>query len=435
MLTFVFFLMILCLTPKDISFSLSEGFHINRKTVGEKMRRDMVQWQRNLYKFAIWLMKQHKFFFTKPLLSCTESYQKHTRPPYKRVIRGFIALWILPCNALILAFGAILGALCLFLFLVAAVLLAVRYSPYVTIVVEAHGRLFHVITESCLTPCFSLFEECRVAKACIFLIFVVFFYPIFLLLLVLFVGACSIASLSCRFIVRMLGFLIMGLVLNADIASPFVTFTLVAATNLYLCYYNLQKRYKEFKGMIFTHWKGNKNLIPPELNININLTSSRQDTIPESLFWYICGEMSECKHKVLPIRREIYCMLRNMAIILIFLFLALCSVIFFGNSYNIPVMASTIAVFVSGVIPGLFFKGLTKEKRFRGANRQEMMDEIEKAVKEYVERVQNSGSRSLLDLDEFERAVKQLAELVTNLRLQIGSSSSNDLELSQQHVV
>lgn len=427
--------MILCLTPKDISFSLSEGFHINRKTVGGKMRRDMVQWQRNLYKFAIWLMKQHKIFSTKPLLSCTESYQKHTRPPYKRVIRGFIALWILPCNALILAFGAILGALCLFLFLVAAVLLAVRYSPYVTIVVEAHGRLFHVITESYLRPCFSLFEECRIAKACIFLIFGVFFYPIFLLLIVLFVGACLIASLSCRFIVRMLGFLIMGLVLNADIASPFVTFTLVAATNLYLCYYNLQKRYKEFKGMIFTHWKGNKNLIPPELNININLTSSRQDTIPESLFWYICGEMSECKHKVLPIRREIYCMLRNMAIILIFLFLALCSVIFFGNSYNIPVMASTIAVFVSGVIPGLFFKGLTKEKRFRGANRQEMMDEIEKAVKEYVERAQNSGSRSLLDLDEFERAVKQLAELVTNLRLQIGSSSSNDLELSQQHVV
>ena len=125
------------------------------------------------------------------------------------------------------------------------------------------------------------------------------FYPIYLLLVVLFVGACLIASLSCRFIVRMLGFLIMGLVLNADIASPFVTFTLVAATNLYLCYYNFKKRYKEFKGMIFTHWKGNKNLIPPEINININLTSSRQDTIPDSLFWYICGEMSECKHKVL----------------------------------------------------------------------------------------------------------------------------------------
>ena len=55
--------MILCLTPKDISFLLSEGFDINGKTVGEKMLRDMVQWQRNLYKFAIWLMKQHKFFF------------------------------------------------------------------------------------------------------------------------------------------------------------------------------------------------------------------------------------------------------------------------------------------------------------------------------------------------------------------------------------
>ena len=84
-----------------------------------------------------------------------------------------------------------------------------------------------------------------------------------------------------------------------------------------------------------------------------------------------------------------------MSIILTCLILALCSVKFFGNTYNVATAASTIAVFVSGVIPGLFFKGLTKEQIFTGAEKHHMMDGIEKAIKSYAEIATNSGAVGL----------------------------------------
>ena len=201
----------------------------------------------------------------------------------------------------------------------------------------------------------------------------------FLYLQIIFVVTCLIGALSCRFIVRVLGFFIMGLILNADIASPYVTFFYVASRNVYLCYYNLQKKYQEVKQMISQQWKKQKHLLR-----NKNLPNSEEGTIPEDLFWHICGQKSKPEHKVLPIRPEIFRMLRNMALILIFLFLALCSIIFFGHTYNISAVVSTIAVFVSGKIPGLFFKSLTKEKTFKGATKIRMMTKIEEAVKDYI---------------------------------------------------
>lgn len=74
-----------------------------------------------------------------------------------------------------------------------------------------------------------------------------------------------------------------------------------------------------------------------------------------------------------------------MALILIFLFLSLCSVIFLRSTYNVRAVASTIAVFVSWKIPGLFFKGLTKKEKFTGRTKRGMIKEIDEAVKEYIE--------------------------------------------------
>jgi len=137
------------------------------------------------------------------------------------------------------------------------------------------------------------------------------------------------------------------LVLNAEIASPFATIVIAVSTNMYLCYYNLQKKYQEVKEMISQQWQKQKK----------DLSSSEEGTIPEDLFWYICSEKSKSKYKVLPLRPEIYRMLRNMVLILIFLVLALCSIIFLINTYSISTVASTFAVFVTGVIPlGCFLK-------------------------------------------------------------------------------
>lgn len=148
----------------------------------------------------------------------------------------------------------------------------------------------------------------------------------------------------------MFGFIIMGLVLNAEIAGPFLTFFVVSSTNMHLCYYNLQKKYQEVKQMISQQWQKHKHLLH-----NKNLSDSEEGTIPGDLFWHICGEKSKSKHKVLPVRPEINRMLCRMALILIFLFLALCAVIFLRNTYSVSAVASTIAVFFKWKNTGFVF--------------------------------------------------------------------------------
>ena len=61
-----------------------------------------------------------------------------------------------------------------------------------------------------------------------------------LLLPAILTGGCLVGGLSCRCITRMFGLVTLGLVLNASIVGPFVALSIVALTNIYLCYYNLQ---------------------------------------------------------------------------------------------------------------------------------------------------------------------------------------------------
>ena len=86
----------------------------------------------------------------------------------------------------------------------------------------------------------------------------------------------------------MFGYIIIGLVLNAEIASPFGTFVITASTNMYFCYYNLQKKYQEVKEMISQQWeKQKKDLLSTD-----GLSKSEEGTIPEDLFWRICSDTS-----------------------------------------------------------------------------------------------------------------------------------------------
>ena len=111
-----------------------------------------------------------------------------------------------------------------------------------------------------------------------------------------------------------------------------------------------------------------------------------KDTIPADLFWVICGSDSESERRLLPVMNEIMRRLQNMGLILIFLFVSWCSIIFFGRTFKISSVVSKVAVFVAGVITRLFFKGLTKEKRFSGLTRRQMLAKIENAVKHNIER-------------------------------------------------
>ena len=193
-----------------------------------------------------------------------------------------------------------------------------------------------------------------------------------LLLMVILTDGCLVGGLSCRCITRMFGLVTLGLVLNASIAGPFLALSIAALTNIYLCYYNLQMYYRDVKEMISEKWQ--------------TLDGKREHgAIPEDLFWRICSEASNSNKAVPPVRGEVNRMLSNIAIILIFLFLVFCSIFLVTDTSSMSAVPSTIAVFLSGAIPSLLFKGLTHGKRFTGETRARMIREIEEVVIKYKE--------------------------------------------------
>ena len=160
----------------------------------------------------------------------------------------------------------------------------------------------------------------------------------------------------------------MGLVLNVENVTPYAAFFIVVVTNIYFCYANLQKSYMEVKGFILKYWQ-------QEMQATLN---SEHSTIPAKLFWFVSD-------KVFPVKTKICLMLGEVAVIVTFLFLTISSIIFFKNEYEISTLVSTIAVFLSGAIPSLFFKGLTKGKKFIGWRKIKLKKKIEAVVTEYVQ--------------------------------------------------
>ena len=170
---------------------------------------------------------------------------------------------------------------------------------------------------------------------------------------------------SCFFVSSVVIYIIIGLAINARTVTPFLAFFLVLTTNVYSCYCKTQGKYREVKKMIWTRLQ--------ELPLNSNVP---KDTIRADLYWFVCD-------KVLPIKSEMCRMLRNMVLLVAFLFLALYSIVFYGNEYDISTLTSTISVFFTGSIPLLFSKVLTTNSNIIGWTKIEMEGEIDKAITEY----------------------------------------------------
>ena len=186
-----------------------------------------------------------------------------------------------------------------------------------------------------------------------------------------------VAADSFGFIADLIGFTIMGLVLNVEIVTPYVAFLIVVITNVYFCYANFQRSYMEVKGYILKYSQQESD----------TTDSGEQNTIPENLFWSVSNQ-------VLPVKNEICRMFGHIAVILIFLFLTISSIIFFGNEYDISTLVSTIAVFISGAIPSLFFKGLTGGENLVGWRKIKLEREIKKEVKNYKAKRGRGGIKS-----------------------------------------
>ena len=282
-----------------------------------------------------------------------------------RIRRALFTLWILFSSLVTLFLASLVWVvIASFFFSVSLLLNLFLFSPFLTLflislinfgfkVVEFIADITSTLSKL-LLGLFTLFTAVH---------FFLILLPVFLLV-----------SMLCSFFVGILGFTIMGLVLNVETVTPYAAFFVVVVTNIYFCYANLQKSYMEVKGFILKYWQ-------QKMQATLN---SEHSTIPAKLFWFV-------SEKVFPVKTKICLMLGEVAVIVTFLFLTISSIIFFKNEYEISTLVSTIAVFLSGAIPSLFFTGLAKGKRFTGWRKIELKKKIEEVVTEYVEKTRSGG--------------------------------------------
>ena len=348
---------------EDIRLLVSPIWGKNRVSVGEVMLRNMGKLAVNSYKLASCLITLHRKALAGSIKFFTHWAIEKMGPPRKRAKTPFIALWVFFWNVvLVIVVGVIFGGICLCLLLLGLVVFICFYSPLNSLIAFCYIKFSEILKQ-------IWYYHTQVFKLFVVASFTFFFYV--LASLISAVGSL-VWGLSCRYISLMCGLVTLGLVLNASIVGPFVALSIVALTNIYLCYDNLQMRYQDVKKMISEKWQTYDG-------------KSEHGAIPEDLFWRICSGASNSNNTVPPVRGEVNLMLCNMVIILIFLFLVFCSVFLVTDAKSISAVPSTIAVFLSGAIPGLFYKGFMDEKRFTGETRVKMIREIEEAVIEYKE--------------------------------------------------
>ena len=359
--------------------------HHSSVGIGEDMRGHIEKWQLNLKKFVMWIITIHSNVLTWAI-QCTACV-RHIKPS-ERLKRSLVNVCYVPVYTIILTiFGVVLGVFGLFILLVWFIFATTWYSPLFCVLGIAYRRFVGAYMMFLRTSSISLtmilnrklswgkvintFLHCvfsfilflAVLPISVIVFIFIFSLPLFWLYL-----PCFLAILSARFLVRMFGLTVMGLVFNREILSNFLAFLVAAVTNLLLCYYNFQNAYKEIKDMIFKYRQKHR----PQ---NCSMDTGKEDSFPEKLFWSVIDD-----HKVLPIMPEFYRMLRKMALILIFVFLAFCSAILFSDPHDFGAAYLTIYLFATGAIAGLVFKGMTIGKRFTGARKQKIEKQIEDAV-------------------------------------------------------
>ena len=370
-------ILVLFSSPKDFLITVTEDIrHVicpvcREYTVsaGEDMLRHLRKLAVNSCKLASCLINFHQKALAKSIKFFTHYAIEKMGPPWKRAKTPFIALWVIFWDVvLVIVVGVILGGVCFCVLLIGLVFLICCYSPWGSLMIVCLRKLKQMLKKWRLEV-FNQYRHCLILMFIGVQISLVGFQ---LLLMAILTDCCLVGGFSCRCITRMFGLVTLGLVLNASIAGPFLALSITALTNIYLCYYNLQMYYRDVKEMISEKWQ--------------TLDGKREHgAIPEDLFWLICSEASNPNKAVPPVRSEVNRMLSNMAIILIFLFLVFCSVFLVTDASSMSAVPSTIAVFVSGAIPSLLFKGMTHGKRFTGETRVRMIREIEEAVIKYKE--------------------------------------------------
>lgn len=220
----------------------------------------------------------------------------------------------------------------------------IRFSPFTTFTKIIYKFIKENLTKTCLYFCM----------------------PVFLAWMIYFSLAVTVC---CGFYIRMFGFVIVGLIVNAQKTIPYVTFIFVLISNISTCYNTFRKRFKEMKKIIFKYYKKRTVSLP-----NVEIT---RKTIPQKLFWDICK-------KVLPIEQELFAMLANMLIISSISLLALAIIVFFGGVLNSSTLVEAGAVLLSGKLTRTLFNGLIKSEKFTGWEKIEKSQKIKESVDTWI---------------------------------------------------
>lgn len=378
---FIVFVILLCIRPKDFFYHPQPKnccIKCQSISLGDEMISHLQLLHHWAYDLTFFVLK-HYMDALEQCLVCLDREGIRRLP---RVFRSFCYLLFTLLGMVIIV---VLGPICIIISLtVGMAILVLSLSPLCTFfafIVKKTGELLQSC-DKCNKYVRWFFQALVSCLTCT---------PV-----VVFMFSVTLATIS--FIIQICFFTVTGLVLNAGLLTPYAAFTLVVTSNMYLCYSNLQGRYKEIKQMISKHWKENKKELPCMGHIN-------DDTIPKELFWFVCGKgTQQDQPNVLPLRTEICFMLRDVALIFTFLFVSLLATLTFTSMNDISSLISTIIVFVSGVIPSLILKGFTKSVNLSGWKKINTETKVKRAVQRYIihkrdkkrnaESGQNSGQPS-----------------------------------------
>ena len=335
-------------------------------SLGENIIHNLTIQRLLVCKLAYSVLELYMTVLKKCVMKLTLKRIRETR--LKRALRSFcVTLCFFPGFLIATAFGVAF----LLIFLIGFVSLLIVRSPFATFssfVVEKGMGTFKTFTA------FARSFSRHIAFKAIVLVIVIVSYLMFVYF------SYYVISRSVQVMINTFLFTIMAVVLNVEFVTPYVAFILVVAGNVHLCFLNLQKRYKEVKDMISKHWE--------EQTTNLFwIKCSNNGTITKELFWSVCSnedDGDDFEEQILPLRTEICFMLRDMALIILFLGLFFFAVLVFETIEEISALVSTVFVFISGVIPQLIFKTSTKKKQFSGWDKIKIDNKIKEAVSNYV---------------------------------------------------
>ena len=364
------FVILTLVRPKDLLCRRALGLSIygvsfESVSLGEDIVQNLTIQRPLLCELSSSVLKLYMIVLKKCFMKLTLRCSRGTR--LKRAHRSwYVTLCFFPGFLLATAFGIA----SLLIFLIMFVLLLLLTSPLATVLAFVVKKAIYTTTD--LTRSFSR----HITFKPIVWVLVIVSYLIILFTFLYF--STSVISSSVQVMINTFLFTIMAVVLNVEFVTPYVAFLLVVARNVHQCFLNLQNRYKEVKDMISKHWE-------EETTNSFWIKRSNNGTIPKDLFWFVCSNKElDFKEQILPLETEICLMLRDMALIILFLLLFFFAVLVFDTTEEISALVSTSFVFISGVIPQLIFKRFTKEKHFSGWDKIKIDNKIKEAVRAYV---------------------------------------------------